>query len=68
MAFRVGYPEMGMNLPCFRESFGMPMNVQSVAGEICHSNDMLCYQGHFTNHVGRIVNCPNCDEANIKYT
>ena len=72
VAFRVGYPEMGMNLPCFKESFGMPMNVRSVAGEICHrcqeevlGNDMLCYQGHFTNHVGRIVNCPNCDQANI---
>ena len=66
-AFRVGYPEMGMTYPSLKETFGMPKVVQGNAGEACEEcqevqvgNVNLCYHSPFTNHVGRIVNCPVC--------
>ena len=66
-AFRVGYPEMGMTYPSLKETFGMPKVVRGNAGEACEEcqevqvgNVNLCYHSPFTNHVGRIVNCPVC--------
>lgn len=72
VAFRVGYPEIGMNQPSLREVFGLPTEVRCIAGDNCENchekvagNDRLCYHSPFTNHIGRIVNCPSCDESKV---
>lgn len=71
-AFRVGYPEMGLNHPCLKEVFGLPKTIQGEAGKACTEcnevqlgNADHCFYGPFTDHVGRIINCPLCDSQNI---
>lgn len=75
VAFRVGCPEMGLNNPSLKYMFGPPKDVECRSGELCigclciaKDNSMECYAGPFTNHSGRIINCPLCDAQNIDMT